>query len=460
MSGAKTIVIPYTPRETQRNLHADRHRFKVLVAHRRFGKTVYCINDLIKDAVECQKPQPRLAYLAPFLVQAKDIAWSYLKHYTAPIPGLKVNEAELWVELPGERRIRLYGADNADRLRGLYFDKVVLDEPAQMAPRVWTEIIRPALTDRQGSATFIGTPLGRNAFAELYDGALHGFTMPDGTRQVDPDWAAFMFKASETGLIPQAELDAARRAMTPDQFAQEYEGSFDAAIPGTYYAELISNLEHLGRLKPIPYEPSLPVHTAWDLGINDPTAIWFFQMAYGEPRIIDYYEMSGPALDYHVAQLRAGHRATWIYGMHMFPHDGNAKSLQTGISAVQMLKNLGVHVTVLPVGSIDDGISQARFVLRKCWFNSERCGDGLKALRQYRSEWDEKRQVLKPTPLHDWTSHAADAWRYLSVGLTKYLLHGHPLVDASLSSAARSQGSMPRTAAGSRSTGRKPYGWR
>ena len=221
MTETREVVIPYRPRPIQRQLHEDAHRFKVLVAHRRFGKTVFCVNDLIKEAATCKLPQPRMAYLAPFLVQAKDIAWSYLKHYTAPVPGLKVNEAELWVELPNEARVRLYGADNADRLRGLYFDKVVLDEPAQMNPRVWAEIIRPALADRHGGATFIGTPLGRNSFADLYEGAKDGFSDASGVRVKDPDWAGFMFKASETGIIPPGELEAARLDMDDDEFEQE-----------------------------------------------------------------------------------------------------------------------------------------------------------------------------------------------------------------------------------------------
>ncbi len=202
-----------------------------------------------------------------------------MKLYTAKIPDITVNESELWVELPpriehdsgaGGARIRLYGSDNADRLRGLYFDGVVLDEYAQMHPRVWSEVVRPALADRTGWALFIGTPMGRNGFCDLFEGAQDGFPHPDGTRQRDPDWAAFMFKASETGIIPQKELEAAQRSMTSDQYAQEFECSFDAAIPGAYYAQILAEAEQLGRIRPIAHEPALPVHTGWDLGIGDP----------------------------------------------------------------------------------------------------------------------------------------------------------------------------------------------
>jgi phage terminase large subunit len=454
----REAVIDYTPRAQQRALHADPHRFKVLVAHRRFGKTTFCLNDLIRGAARCPHPQPRFAYIAPYLNQAKDITWSELKRLTLPIPDLRLREDELWIEIPGGRRVRIYGADNADRLRGGYLDGVILDEYAQMNPRVWGDVIRPMLTDRKGWATFIGTPLGRNAFADLYDGATQGFLDTSGTRHKDPDWAGYMFKASETGLIQPAELEAARRALTADQYAQEFECSFDAAIPGAYYAAILQQAELLGRIRPMPYEPALAVHTGWDLGIGDPTAIWFCQVVHGEPRLIDYYEASGVGLDHYVAQLRAGHRAHWVYGQHFFPHDLAVKELGTGMSRVDVLRGYGLSPTVLSQSSLDDGISQARFILRKCWFNAERTGDGLKALRQYRSEWDEKRQVLKPVPLHDWTSHAADAFRYLCIGLGRFLIDRQPLVDAGMSSGARSSLTRQRFAAGAPKGGRA-YGW-
>ncbi len=457
----------HVPRPQQRLLHAAPGRFKVLVTHRRFGKTVFAVNELISGAKNCKLREPRFAYLAPFHIQAKDVAWSYLKHYTAKIPDIAVNESELWVELPPRvehgsaaagARIRLYGADNADRLRGLYFDGVVLDEYAQMHPRVWSEVVRPALADRQGWALFIGTPMGRNGFCDLFEGARDGFPDDAGARRRDPDWAGFMFKASETGIIPASELEAARRAMTPDQYAQEFECSFDAAIPGAYYAQILADAERLGRIRPFAHEPALPVHTGWDLGIGDATSIWFAQVAHGEPRLIDFYEASGVGLEHYVAQLRAGHRAHWIYGQHFFPHDLRVKELGSGLSRIDVLRGFGLSPTVLPQSSVDDGISQARFILRKCWFNAERCGTGLKLLRQYRSEWDDKRQVLKPVPLHDFTSHCADAFRYLCIGLGRQLIDRQPLTDPMLSSGVRSAGSRPRFATGAPKGGR-PHGW-
>jgi len=463
------VATGHVPRLQQRALHAAEARFKVLVAHRRFGKTVFCVNELISRAARCRLQDPRFAYVAPFQVQVKDVAWPYLKRYTAAVPGISVSETELAVDLPprkggaGRARIRLYGADNADRLRGLYFDGVVLDEFAQMHPRVWAEVIRPALADRMGWAIFIGTPLGRNAFCDLYESATKGFLAEDGARRCDPDWAGYLFKASETGIIDPAELDAARRAMTSDQYAQEFECSFDAAVPGAYYAALIAQAEREGRVKTFAHEPSLPVHTAWDLGIGDSTSIWFAQLVHREPRLIDYYESAGVGLDHYVAQLRAGHRADWIYGLHFFPHDLAVKELGSGLARADVLKGFGIAPTILAASSVDDGISQARFMLRKSWFNSGRCGDGLTALRQYRSDWDERRQVLKPVPLHDWTSHAADAFRYLAVGLGRHLIDRGPLVDLSMSALGRGLPGRPKFADRSVTVGpmrtTNPYGW-
>ena len=258
------IVIPYAPRLLQARLHESLKRFNVLVAHRRFGKTVFCINELIKKALECKLKDGRYGYLAPQLGQAKDIAWMYLKRYALVIPGATANEAELRVDFPNGARIRLYGAENPERMRGGYFDGIVLDEYAQIAPRVFPEIIRPMLADRQGWAIFIGTPMGENQFAEIYRLA-----------QQDDVWFAALFKASETGVVPQVELDAARRMMTDDQYAREFECSFAASVPGAYYAKLLERAEQGGRISRVawvhPVGKSLPVaelHPGNDLPIG------------------------------------------------------------------------------------------------------------------------------------------------------------------------------------------------
>jgi len=214
------ITLPYIPRPTQETLHREleAHRFSVIVAHRRAGKTVLCINHAIKQAVLCQKRSPRFGYLAPLYSQAKTVAWDYLKYYTDPIPGIKYNESELWAELPNGSRIRLFGADNPDSLRGQYFDGVILDEMSQMRPELWGSIVRPALTDREGWGIFIGTPMGINSFYSIHQHA----------RKTD-GWYSVVLRASETGIISKEELAEAKATMSDAEYRREFECDFSAS---------------------------------------------------------------------------------------------------------------------------------------------------------------------------------------------------------------------------------------
>jgi len=378
-----------------------KERWACLVAHRRAGKTVACVADLIDAALRCQNPDPRFAYVAPFYVQAKDVAWGYLKRFTAPIDGVKFNEAELRVDLPNGARIRLYGADNYDRMRGVYLDGVVLDEYADMPPAAWTEVIRPALADREGWAVFIGTPKGRNEFFRIWELA-----------QDDPSWFAMMLKASESGLVKQTELDDAAKDMTPEQYAQEFECSFDAAILGAYYGSDIARAEREGRVGMFPLDPLLPVHTAWDLGIGDSTAIWLWQAAPDGLRVIGHIEDHGKALPHYVGELSAlGYR----YGLDFVPHDAKARELGTGRTRVETLISLGRKPQLVPAHTVEDGINALRVMFPRIRFDAEATKHGLEALRQYRTDFDEKTKAFKNTPRHDWTSHSADAARYMAI---------------------------------------------
>jgi hypothetical protein len=399
----ETIRCAYEPRPYQLDLHRSLKRFSVLVAHRRFGKTVFAVGQLVRNAGQCKLEAPRFAYIAPFYRQAKAVAWDYLKRYTANLPGATHHETELRCDLGNGARIALYGADDPDSLRGLYLDGVVLDEYAQMRPRVWSEVIRPALADRQGWAVFIGTPMGRNAFHELYERA-----------KADPAWLARLHRASETGIIDAAELAAARAEMSAEEYAQEFECSFDAAILGAYYGPLIAAAEAEGRIGRVPWQAGVPVHTAWDLGVNDATAIWFCQRVAGEVRLIDYYEASGVGLDHYAKVLQ---QKPYAYGDHILPHDARVQELGGGKTRVETLQNLGLRPRVLPLHERMDGINEVRKLLPRCWFDAEKCKPGLEALRIYRREWDERRKCFHDRPLHDWSSDAADALRYLAMGL-------------------------------------------
>lgn len=406
----------YSPRPQFEPLHQRKQRWGIGVCHRRAGKTVACINDQIDAALQCQLKNPRYAYIAPLYSQAKDVAWGYLKQYTSAIPGTTFHESELRVDLPTGARIRLYGADNYDRLRGLYFDGVVCDEYGDMDPRAWEEVIRPALSDRHGWAFFIGTPNGKNHFADLWDRAKR-----------DPDWFTLMLKASETQLINAAELADARKTMTDDQYEREYECSFQAAVIGSYFGREMNAAEADKRICGVPWQPEIPVHTAWDLGIGDSTAIWMVQLVGREVHLIDYLENSGVGLDWYARELD---RKAYKYGEHILPHDAEVKELGTGRSRLETLDSLGIRNTrIIPAQSVADGINAARLLIPTCWFDAEKCERGINALRNYRKEWDEKLKAFKERPLHDWSSHGADAFRYLALG--------KPSSDGSWSSAIK-----------------------
>jgi hypothetical protein len=331
MSERKTVQIRYRPRDPFKAFHKRKQRWSVLVCHRRAGKTVATLNDLIRGAVNEGKQEGRYAFIFPQRNQAKDTAWRYLRRYAEPLLAKPPNESELRVDLINGWMIRLYGADNPDALRGPYLDGVVLDEFADMKPEVWHEVVRPMLADRQGWATFIGTPRGKNEFWRLYEAA-----------KKDPVWFHMMLRASESGIIPQSELDDLRREMGEDQYSQEFECSFEAAIKGAFYADEMRTMLAEGRICPIEINKDVKTHTAWDLGVSDSTATWFVQCVGQERRLVDCYEASGVGLD-HYAQVLHDKRSEhgWKYGDHYMPHDIKHRELTTGRSRLQALLPLG-----------------------------------------------------------------------------------------------------------------------
>jgi phage terminase large subunit len=398
---AAPVVIPYAPRHVFVPYHLRTQRWSALVAHRRAGKTVACVNDLIARALNLQLPHGKLAYVAPFLAQAKEVAWEYLKRYSLPARR-DANESELWVELINGARIRIHGADNPDRLRGAYLDGVVMDEYADMRPSVWGEVIRPMLADRRGWGTFIGTPKGRNEF----------FAICERARE-NADWYSAVLKASETGLLPREELEDARGDMTPEQYEQEFECSFDAAITGAYFGKELAQADRDGRIRDVPYDQASPVFTAWDLGFGDSTAIWFFQMVGPAIHVIDHYENNGQKLEHYVEVLR---RRGYEYGEDFVPQDAKVHELISGRTRVEHLTEMGRELRVIRKHKVEDGINAARMAIPRCYFDKTRCAEGLEALRQYRTEFDEKTRAFKDNPRHDWTSHTADAFRYMALG--------------------------------------------
>lgn len=400
----RVVTLPYVPRGAFKAFHKRPHRWACLVAHRRAGKTVAAINDIVRAAALCKSAMPLFGYVAPYRSQAKAVVWDYLKRYAEPL--IKVsNESELQIELTNGSRIKLFGADNADAMRGLGFDGLYLDEYGDFKPSIWGNILRPALSDKQGWCVFGGTPKGKNQFWQIYQ-----------TASKSPDeWFLLRLPASTSGLLPESELAAARAQLSEDQYLQEMECSFEAAILGAFYGTEMREATEQGRITPIEYDKSLPVHTAWDLGFRDDTAIWWYQVIRGELHILEYYGVSGANISDLAAVIKS---KPYKYGKHYLPHDARAKTLAAAGKSVieQLAEYLGINnMAIVPDLGVQDGIQAVRQVLPRCWFDAVKCEDGIEALRQYQREYDEDKKAFRDRPRHDWCSHPADAFRMLAV---------------------------------------------
>jgi hypothetical protein len=401
--GRLEVILPYSPRDAFLPFHQRTQRWGCLVAHRRAGKTVAAINDVIRAAATCKSAFPLFGYVAPYRSQAKSVVWDYLKTYSQPIIA-DSNEAELTVTLMNGAKIRLFGADNADAMRGLGFDGIYLDEYGDFRPSVWGNVVRPALSDKQGWCVFGGTPKGKNGFWNIYETA----------RKNPAEWFLLRLPASSSGLLPPSELSAARAQLTEDQYLQEMETSFEASILGSFYGTELREAEEQGRITNVDIDPNVPVHTAWDLGYRDDTSVWWYQVIRGEIHVVDFYSVSGANIQ-ELAQVITdrGYR----YGKHYLPHDAKAKTLASGGKSIieQLAQHLGLGtLSIVPDLSVQDGIQAVRQMLPRVWFDNK-CYEGVEALKQYQREYDEDKKAFRQTPRHDWTSHPADAFRMMAI---------------------------------------------
>lgn len=374
------------------------------MCHRRFGKTVCMINHLIKSALMCKHKNPRFAYIAPTFKQAKSIAWDYMKQFTAKIPATKFNETELRVDLPNGARITLLGAENSDGLRGIYLDGCVIDEYANIEGKLFAEIIRPALSDRKGYCVFIGTPAGmNNNFYDLYQHA-------NGAE----DWFNYKAKASQTNIVDPEELEKAKEVMGEKKYLQEFECDWIANIEGAIYGDEIAKLDDKKQLARVPYDPTLPVSTAWDLGVADHSSIIFFQQKGTAIQIIDYHEERGHGLPHYIQMIN---EKPYVYKDHYAPHDIEVQEFGNGKTRREIAYQLGVRFKVVPKLPVEEGIHAVTMLLNRCWIDTDHCKNLIDALRHYHRKYIDKNRMFRSKPVHDWSSHACDAMRYLAVGL-------------------------------------------
>ena len=407
---SKEITIPYkfTPRDYQIPLISciDRgYKRAVCIFHRRAGKDKTLINLITKEAL---KRVGVYYYLFPTYKQGRKIIWQGIDKagmkFTDHIPEeirKRTNDQEMMIELKNGSIIQIIGTDDIDRIVGTNPVGCVFSEYSLQNPKAW-DLLRPILAENEGWAVFNYTPRGKNHGYELYEMAKN-----------NPKWFAQILTVDDTKAISQEAIEEERLAgMDEDLIQQEFYCSFEAAIQGAYYAKQINKANEDGRITNVPYVENLPVYTVWDLGVGDSTAIWFVQLVNQEIRIIDYYEAQGEGLPYYAKVLdEKGYK----YGGHYAPHDIQVREMGSGLSRLETARSLGINFQVVKNISIDDGINAARTIFNRCWFDKEKTKQGVNCLVNYHKEYDEKRKEYKNIPYHDWSSHGADAFRYLAI---------------------------------------------
>ena len=410
------ILIPYKPNQTQAEIHKALKRFSVVVLHRGCGKTWLAANELIRRAFTCEDRSGALfVYVAPEKQQAKDIVWEKLKYFCQNIPDLKIREDELTITFPDNNAIvRIAGADQPDRLRGIHPHYVVLDEVGQMKRDVWYEAILPSIQRNKGGVLFIGTPKGDNLFKEMYDFA---------DKKGNEDWYCAYKGVYDTEVYTMDEIKAIRAMMPTAKFEQEYLCKWDAIFTGSYYSSYFEN-EALNLLGDVPYNPMFPVITGWDLGTADKTVIWFAQQVDGKIHVIDYYDNNNKDIFHYIQVLK---NKPYVYGSCILPHDGTQRSWESGKSRIDIIQKHGFRCTQAKKLSPQEGIAIVQAQLYLCKFDKKRCLQGVEYLNAYRARQDAISGESTSTPLHDTSSDAADAFRTLIVGLRKQPGEGGPV---------------------------------
>jgi hypothetical protein len=415
------ITIPYEfkPRPYQLELFKaldSGYKRACVVYHRRAGKDKSLFNLLIKKAFERKGVY---YYLFPEFAQGRRVIWDgvdgsgfkFLDHIPEPLIQRK-NSTDMKIELVNGSVIQVIGTDKFDKVRGSNPVGCVFSEFAFQNPKAW-HIIRPILAENNGWACFNSTPNGKNHFYDMYNMA------KDNVR-----WFTQFLTVNDTydwdnkPIITEEAIQEEREAgMTEEMIQQEFYCSWIANAQGFYYLSMIEDATKEGRICNLPHDPSSPVETWWDIGVNDNTCIWFTQTFGNKIHIIDFLKASGHGLSYYAKQLQ---RKPYVYRSHNFPHDIGNTEFGTGRTRIEVAEELfkGTRINVLPKLPVEDGINAVRMVLPSCHFDKRKCHEGLDALRNYRKQFDERLQEYKDKPLHDWASDPSDAFRYMAVGIS------------------------------------------
>lgn len=407
----KLVTLPFTPRPWQLPLLNDTSRQMVAVVHRRAGKSTAFIWRGLKKALtedrrhipahrrNLKSDPPRVVHVLPANVMWQRTGlWDKVARAAEMIPGAVAWKSVFRVELPNGGVYQCGGMDKPDSYRGSYADEVIEDEADDVIASGLDMVIEPMLSDYDGSRVKIGTPKGNGRLAAAYDEAGH-----------NPAASRYLLPWQSTGALDESQINRLRGTLDAEEFAQELECSFTAPNSGSYYGRWLDDAIREDRIRQVTYDPRLPVHTCWDLGMDDYTAIWWFQRSPGgEWRWLEYFEDNRSGLDYYAKII---HQKPYNYGKHFLPHDVEVQEMGTGQSRRATLRGLGVRpIKVVPAANPADRVSAARLILPRSFFDAKGCEKGLKVLRGYRRQWNEHMGVWRADPVHDGSSHGADAF--------------------------------------------------
>lgn len=417
------VTIEIRPRKAFRGMIETTKRWLCLICHRRAGKTFHAIAALLKRAFSHKRPGPptRYAYIAPTQAQGKDIAWAYLKRFTHGIPGSVPNEAELKITFRDGMTIRIYSGENYERMRGLYFDGVIIDEPEDIDPNAWPSVIRPCLSDYNGWAIWIGTVKGKKGQWKRYTDAL-----------LNPDWFTLLLKASESAIIPEDELADMRSMLPPDVYAQEFECDPNIGIPGALFAKFVTQAELGGRIIDFPFDGSELVWTTWDLGSPRNTRVTYWQFVGREIHAIDHDFNDEFTPVQRVAHMKA---KGYPFGGHFMPHDAAAKE-KSGKNFQQQMEEAGLsNIRIIPrCHEIWPGVNKLAELFPRIVFHKTKCAYLIESLENYRTKEDKSAEgAMTNRIVEDWSCHSTDSARMLAEAMLNGMLKGHSEVIRELS---------------------------
>ncbi len=413
MGRTETITIPYVPRNWAKDLHESVKRWIYICIHRRGGKTTAVLNHLQRDALRVPKSQ--YAFIGPTYKQVKKIAWEIAKEISAGIPGVETNEVDLTIKYPNGSKLFLAGSENINAFRGLPLWGGASDEDPLQNPQLFATVISKCLADHLGYWIFCGTPLGKNHFWRRGENAKKSEDWTYIYRDIDD---SLRDEEGETIDNLRIALEDDKRLvqegeMTQEEFDQEWYCSFEAAIKGAYYAKQLSKMRKEKRIRQVPYDKELLVHTVCDLGVGPAFAAGFYQRVGTELHMIDYWQ--GQEHEGLPDFIKALQEKPYIYGKHFAPHDIRGTEIGSGDTRWNTAKKLGIKFHIIPSMSVDDGIEKARLVMDREWIDEEKCAQFIDAVSQYRQRWDDNKKMFIEEPYHDWTSHAGDLNRYSAI---------------------------------------------